>query len=136
MQQSTFNASFLAPIAIGSALGGVARYAMTAAVNDRIAAAFPFGTMSVNIVGCVLFGVFYQLAMQNGRMSPPMQVMLTTGFCGGFTTFSTFSYESVRLMQEGLWARTIAYVACSVVLGFGAFWGGSSMVRALASVQG
>lgn len=127
MPQSSFNASYLLPIAIGSALGGVSRYAMTAFVQDRANSTFPFGTLAVNVLGCLLIGVIIQLA--TGRYSSATQALLTTGFCGGFTTFSTFSYETVRLIQEGLWQRAAAYVVASVVLGLGAFWIGITLVR-------
>jgi CrcB protein len=127
MPQPTFNASYLLPVAIGSALGGMARYAMTVAVNDRADSTFPFGTLAVNVVGCLLIGVFIQLA--SGRFSHATQALLTTGFCGGFTTFSTFSYEGIRLFQEGLWQRAVAYVLLSVALGLGAFWVGATLVR-------
>ncbi len=127
MPPSTFNAMYLVPVAIGSAFGGMARYAMTAAVNDRADSTFPFGTLAVNVIGCLLIGVLFELA--SGRFSHATQAFLTTGFCGGFTTFSTFSYESVRLVQEGLWQRAVAYVGLSVALGLGAFWVGATLVR-------
>ena len=127
MPQPTFNASYLLPVAFGSALGGMARYAMTASVNDRADSTFPFGTLAVNVIGCLLIGILWQLA--SGRFSPAVQALLTTGFCGGFTTFSTFSYESVRLVQEGLWQRAVTYVVISVAVGLGAFWVGATLVR-------
>ncbi len=131
MAQSTFQASYLLPVAIGSAVGGMARYAMTALVQDRTAVAFPVGTLAVNVLGCFLIGVFVQLLA--GRMSQTTQLLLTTGFCGGFTTFSTFSYETVKLMQEGLWQRAAAYAVASVVLGIAAFWTGAALVRGAAA---
>jgi CrcB protein len=127
MTHSTFNPAFLIPIALGSALGGVSRYAMTTIVNDRANLAFPLGTLSVNIAGCLLIGVFFQWLA--GRSSPMTQVLLTTGFCGGFTTFSTFSFETVELLRAGLWQRGIGYIVLSVVGGLGAFWVGTVLVR-------
>ena len=127
MNQSTFHVSYLLPIAVGSALGGMARYVMTAVVNDRADSTFPFGTLAVNVIGCLLIGVFIQLA--TGRFSYATQALLTTGFCGGFTTFSTFSYETSRLFQEGLWQRAATYIAVSVALGLGAFWLGTAVVK-------
>ena len=127
MPQSAFNAMYLLPVAIGSALGGMARYAMTDVVQSRADSTFPFGTLAVNVLGCLLIGIFFQFA--SGRFSPAVQVLLTTGFCGGFTTFSTFSYESVRLVQEGLWQRAVVYVGVSVAFGLGAFWLGTTLVH-------
>ena len=131
LPQSTFNPSYLLPIALGSALGGVGRYAVTTLVNDRADSAFPVGTLGVNILGCLLIGILVQLLA--GRTSHMTQALLTTGFCGGFTTFSAFSYESIRLIQEGLWQRAAAYVVLSVGLGLGAFWVGATLVRGSAS---
>lgn len=127
MPQSTFHPAYLIPIALGSALGGVTRYAMTTAVNDRANLAFPLGTLTVNIVGCLLIGIFVQWLA--GRTSPVTQVLLTTGFCGGFTTFSTFSFETVELLQNGLWQRGVGYMMLSVAGGLGAFWVGTTLVR-------
>jgi fluoride exporter len=127
MPQPTFHASYLLPVAIGSALGGMARYAMTDVVQNRADSTFPFGTLAVNVVGCLIIGLLVQLA--SGRFSPAVQALLTTGFCGGFTTFSTFSYESMRLVQEGLWQRAVTYVVVSVAVGLGAYWVGATLVR-------
>jgi CrcB protein len=125
-----FSPSFLLAVALGSAIGGVARYVLTRVVQDRTDVAFPVGTLVVNILGCLLIGVILQAALSSGRMSEATQLLLTTGFCGGFTTFSTFSYESVALMQAGAWPRAIAYVGVSVIAGLGAFWLGTAAVRA------
>ncbi len=127
MPPSTFNAMYLLPVAAGSALGGMARYAMTDVVQTRADSTFPFGTLLVNVIGCLLIGIFFQFA--SGRFSPAVQALLTTGFCGGFTTFSTFSYESVRLVHTGLWQRAVLYIGLSVALGLGAFWLGATLVR-------
>ena len=126
-----FSLSFLLAVALGSAAGGVARYLLTRVVQDRIDVAFPYGTLAVNILGCLLLGVILQAALSSGRMSEATQLLLTTGFCGGFTTFSTFSYEGVRLIQDGAWPRAFGYVGVSVVAGLGAFWLGTAAVRTL-----
>lgn len=131
MPQSTFHASYLIPVALGSALGGAARYTMTALVQERANAAFPVGTLAVNVLGCLLIGILVQLLL--GRSSQTVQLLLTTGFCGGFTTFSTFSFETIDLMQNGLWQRALAYVILSVVGGLGAYWIGMTLVRGATS---
>ncbi len=125
-----FSPSLLLAVALGSAAGGVARYVLTRVVQDRTEVAFPYGTLVVNIAGCLLIGVILQAALSSGRMSEAAQLLLTTGFCGGFTTFSTFSYESVRLIQAGAWPRAVAYVGVSVIGGLAAFWLGTAAVRA------
>jgi CrcB protein len=117
-------------VAIGSGLGGVARYVMTRLIQDRVDVPFPAGTLAVNVLGCLLIGVILQLALSRG-MSPATELLLTTGFCGGFTTFSTFSYESVRLMQSGAWFHAVSYVGASVFAGLFGFWAGTALVRGL-----
>ncbi len=80
---------------------------------------FPWPTFIANIIGCFLIGLFYQCGEKWG-LSPEMRLMLTTGLCGGFTTFSTFSYEGVALLNGGYYATYLTYVALSVVLGLAA----------------
>ena len=75
----------------------------------------------------LLIGILIELL--GGRMSHATQVFLTTGFCGGFTTFSTFSFETVYLFEQGLWQRALVYTALSVAGGLGAFWVGTAIVR-------
>lgn len=77
---------------------------------------FPWPTFVVNILGCFLIGIFYQYSERWG-LSPDMRLLLTTGFCGGFTTFSTFSYEGVTLLNGGLYSTYALYVGLSLVLG-------------------
>jgi fluoride exporter len=125
--EPTFHPAYLIPIAVGSALGGMARYAMTTVVNDRANAAFPVGTLAVNVLGCLLIGILIELL--GARVSHATQVFLTTGFCGGFTTFSTFSFETVYLFEQGLWQRAVLYTGLSVAGGLGAFWIGAAIVR-------
>jgi CrcB protein len=69
-----------------------------------------------------------------GRLSPEVRVLLISGFCGGFTTFSTFSFESVELIQAGAWSRALLYVFVSVLAGVGAVWAGSAVIRATIGV--
>lgn len=80
---------------------------------------FPWPTFIVNILGCLLIGFFYQYSQQ-WNLSPETRLMLTTGFCGGFTTFSTFSYEGVALLQGGHYSTYAIYVTLSILLGLGA----------------
>lgn len=127
MAAPTFHPAYLIPIAVGSALGGMARYTMTAMVNDRTNAAFPVGTLAVNVLGCLIIGILVELL--GARVSHATQVFLTTGFCGGFTTFSTFSFETIYLFEQGLWQRALVYTGLSVAGGLGAFWVGAAIVR-------
>jgi len=117
-------------VAGGSAVGGVARYGLTLWAQPRDVA-FPFGTLTVNVVGCLLIGAIAQYTLTTGRLSPEARVLLLSGFCGGFTTFSTFSFESVELIQAGAWSRALLYVFVSVAVGIGAVWAGGAAVRAV-----
>lgn len=83
----------LLAIGAGGFLGAIARYLMQLITVKWLPLAFPYGTLIVNVVGCFLIGIFYGLADRGNMQNPEWKFFLTTGFCGGFTTFSTFSYE-------------------------------------------
>lgn len=104
-------------VALGSALGGVLRYWVSGAVGERIGETFPWGTMVVNVVGSALIGLVAAWT-DSGRMSLPPEAreFLMIGLFGGFTTFSSFSLQTLRLAQDGDWTRAAANVAVSVVL--------------------
>jgi CrcB protein len=78
--------------------------------------AFPLGTFVINVVGSFLLGLFVQLSLDTSAISPEVRFFLTTGFCGGFTTFSTFSYETMKLVEDAEYGTAGLYVASSVVL--------------------
>ena len=103
-------------VAFGSALGGVARFLMVPWAQRWFSTGFPGGTLTVNILGSLIIGMVLRLAGEQGVMTPETRVFLTVGVCGGFTTFSSFSAESVELMQSGQWARAGVYVLASVTL--------------------
>lgn len=105
-------------IAAGGALGAVARYGLSGWVQER-AGFFPWGTLVVNVVGAFLLGFGFRY-MEATAIPAAWRQAATIGFLGAFTTFSTFSYEAVALVQDGDWSRAGAYVAGSVVLGLGA----------------
>lgn len=109
-------------VALGSAVGGVARYLLTDAVQLRTGTSFPLGTLVVNVLGCFMLGVLTQLILQNGQASPRLRALLTTGLCGGFTTFSAFSLETVRLLEDGNVVGASGNVGLSVALGLAALW--------------
>lgn len=101
-------------VALGGALGSVARFALGSLVQER-AGTFPVGTLVVNISGSLLLALIMEYALATPAVSRETRVLLTTGFCGGYTTFSTFSYETIRLAQEGDYRRAGLYVLLSVV---------------------
>ena len=119
----------LVVIAAGGALGSVSRYLMQLAVARHFSHPFPLGTLLVNVLGCLLIGLFYALAEKGTIASPELRLLLTTGFCGGFTTFSTFSYEMLTLLQNGEYLLVVLYAAGSVLLGLLATFAGVALVR-------
>lgn len=102
-------------VGVGSCLGGVIRYLLTQLIQIKTAATFPFGTLVVNIVGCFLIGLVFGLSEKIS--SQEVRILLTTGLLGGFTTFSSFSYETIALLRNGQWGFAFAYVLASVILG-------------------
>jgi CrcB protein len=103
-------------IAIGGALGSVARYKMNDLVQNWTHARFPLGTLLVNVVGCVLIGVLWRAFMGNPN-EQHWRAATIIGFCGGFTTFSTFSMDAIGLIQGGEWLKASVYVVGSVAAG-------------------
>jgi fluoride exporter len=103
-------------LAAGGALGTVARYAIAGWVYDHAATGFPWGTFAVNAAGSLLIG-FTVRWLEVVAVTPELRGFLTIGLLGGFTTFSTYSYEAVALLRDGEWSTASAYVAGSVVVG-------------------
>jgi CrcB protein len=103
-------------IALGSALGGVGRYLVGGLVQRTAGAGFPAGTLVVNVTGSFLLGVFLRYGLETPTLTPEMRAFLTIGLCGGYTTFSTFSYETVALLEDGQWGRAGLYAAASLAL--------------------
>lgn len=121
-------------VALGGAAGSVARYLLSKAIQDTAATAFPWGTMAVNVAGCLLIGLLYGLAAGDGaRLGADLKLMLTVGFCGGFTTFSTFANESLTLAKSGDALLSAAYIGSSVALGVLAVAAGAQLAKAFAS---
>ncbi|MDQ6829265.1 MAG: fluoride efflux transporter CrcB [Gemmatimonadota bacterium] len=123
-------------IALGSAAGGVSRFLLASAIQERANSAFPMGTLVVNITGSLLLGFIFSYALQTTSVSAEMRAFLTTGFCGGYTTFSAFSYETARLMQQGLFAQAAAYVGTSVSLSVAGVFVGFALARRMLGAGG
>ena len=107
-------------IAVGSAFGGVSRYLFGGVIQRLAGGTFPVGTLVVNITGSFLLGAILRYAIDTPTLTPELRALLTVGFCGGYTTFSTFSYETVALMEDGEWSRATVYLALSVGLSIAA----------------
>ena len=107
-------------VALGGAAGSLVRYFLGTSIQGWAGPGFPTGTLVVNVSASFLIGAIMQYSMESSAVSLETRVLLTTGFCGGYSTFSTFSWETVRLLQDGEWGRASLYVAASVALCLGA----------------
>ena len=119
-------------IALGGAVGSLLRYLIGGAIQRSSASGFPIGTMFVNVAGCFLIGIFVRFLL-NMQESAELRALLVIGFCGGFTTFSTFSFETVGLIEGGEYARAATYVLGSAVLCTVATFAGMAAVSAIAA---
>ena len=118
-------------IGLGGFLGSISRYLLSQYVDKKIEMIFPFGTFSVNIIGCLLLGALYAFAEKSNLMTSELRLLLTVGFCGSFTTFSTFAYEKVQLINQGEWMTFSLYAIASVAFGLAATIGGAALVKML-----
>lgn len=116
-------------VAVGGALGSVARYLLSRAVQDTVLSAFPFGTLAVNLTGCLIIGFVGALGCPGAGLGQGMRLVVVAGFCGGFTTFSTFMNESLSLMRDGNVLMAAAYVGVSVALGLAAVYLGMQLTK-------
>lgn len=108
-------------VMLGGALGAALRYGLGTWVQGLSGPGFPWSTFLINLSGSFLIGLVLRLSL-DGALSPEWRLFLTVGVLGGYTTFSTFSWETLTLVQQGEWAKAFLYVAGSVVLGFGLVW--------------
>src|SRR5450432_3359271 len=114
-------------IALGSALGGMSRFALNVWITEKYGASIPWGTLAINIIGSGLIGLFAT------TVKPlPWRQFLMVGLCGGFTTFSSFSLETLTLLREGHSGRALAYIALSVLVCLASVWAGHLAGNALA----
>jgi CrcB protein len=115
-------------VAAGGAAGSVARFLIGSFVLAHPTRPFYYSTLVINVVGSLIIGALAGLGERNG-MSHEMTLLLATGFCGGFTTFSTFSLEVLRLLQSGEYLPAFGYIATSILFGIGAAFAGYAMVK-------
>ncbi|MBK6346155.1 MAG: fluoride efflux transporter CrcB [Bacteroidales bacterium] len=116
-------------IGSGSFLGGISRYLVSRYVQNTLITAFPFGTFIVNLIGCFLIGLFFGLSERDNLSNAEVRLFLTVGFCGGFTTFSTFSSENMALLRDGSFLYFSLYTGLSVFLGLLATFGGHALTK-------
>jgi CrcB protein len=120
-----------AMIAVGGALGALARYQVAAMIQARIPAGFPWGTFVVNISGCLIMGIAATLLTDRLVVNPNWRFLIPIGFIGAYTTFSTFEYETFRAVSDGAWLVGGLNVLASVVVGYAALWLGVVLSRAI-----
>ncbi|MCH7599538.1 MAG: fluoride efflux transporter CrcB [Myxococcales bacterium] len=118
-------------LAVGGGIGASLRYALSIWVDQRIASTFPWGTLSVNFVGSFLLGLLISWLDQRGLTSPDLRLFLITGMLGAFTTFSTFSMETLRLIESGRLPLAAANMAGSVGVCLLAVVAGVALARSL-----
>lgn len=117
-------------VGLGGFAGSTTRFLVSKLINEGYTGAFPWGTFTVNIVGCFLLGFIYALSGKHNFIAPEWRFFLATGFCGSFTTFSTFSYQKFVLYQSGHHGILFLYLAASIIIGLSATFLGVASARA------
>jgi len=116
-------------VAVGSALGGMLRYYLGGSLLSRLGGSFPLATFVINVTGSFIIGFFLTLATERILLSQHLRLAVAVGFVGAYTTFSTFEYETARLIEERHFILALLNVVLSVVVGFIAVWGGIIAAR-------
>jgi len=119
----------IALVALGGSVGSVLRYLASLWVTKQFPCTFPLGTFIVNVTGCFIIGFLLGLSIFQNLQNNELKLLLTVGFCGGYTTFSTFSSESLRLLESGNYWTFGLYITGSIVLGLMAVWGGNMLAK-------
>lgn len=119
-------------IAVGGALGSLARYLVGVAVTDRMGSKFPYGTFVINITACLIIGFSLTFLGRRAELSAAWRFLIPVGFVGAYSTFSTFEWETFSNLQTGAFLTASLYVVLSIVLGLAAVWCGVLLARAFA----
>ena len=116
-------------VGLGGFLGSIARYGMGLGFSRILPLNFPYSTFIVNVLGCLLIGIFFGSAEKSEWMNEELRIFLTIGFCGGFTTFSTFAYENLSMLNNQNYIGFFLYSAGSFLLGLLAVYGGLTLTK-------
>ena len=104
-------------IALFGAVGTLSRYGLQGLVQTRTGSTFPYGTLLINLTGCLFLGFLGQLTLNRVLVSADLRIAIAVGFFGGYTTFSSFGWETAKMVEDGEWLRAAAYVGASVIAG-------------------
>jgi CrcB protein len=116
-------------VGVGGGIGSIFRYLTATLVNKYIQTAFPWAIFTANILGCLLVGLLLGFFERHQLTNPDLKYLFVTGFCGGYTTFSTFAAENVSLFQSGNTLTAFLYIAASILVGLLAVWVGLSLTK-------
>lgn len=117
-------------VGLGSFIGGIGRYLVTLFIQNKFLSTFPYGTLGVNIIGCFLIGAIYAIS-DRINMTAEWRIFLATGIMGGFTTFSTFSNDTVSMLRDAQYWAAFSYIALSIIIGLAATFIGISFIKYL-----
>jgi CrcB protein len=117
-------------VVIGGFVGSVSRYLIQNAVVNKFITVFPLGTFAINIIGSLIIGIIFGLADRYQFMTQEWRLLLAIGFCGSFTTFSTFAFENLQMIKDGNYYQLFWYISLSLVLSVALVWLGFILARA------
>jgi CrcB protein len=116
-------------VGLGGFIGSIARYLTVSVMTKLFPSTFPYGTFAVNIIGCFVIGVFFGLSERFAWLTPPWRFFLMTGLCGGYTTFSSFAYENMALLQTAEYRTFALYTLGSLSVSLLAVWVGITLTK-------
>jgi CrcB protein len=116
-------------VAVGGAFGAVARFVLGNLVAGFLGYRWPWGTFVVNVSGCFVIGLFLTLTTERYAVAEAWRYVVPIGFVGGYTTFSSYQYETLKLVEQGAWPRALSYVLASTVAGFASVWAATWIAR-------
>ncbi|MGH7603315.1 MAG: fluoride efflux transporter CrcB [Gemmatimonadaceae bacterium] len=122
-------------VAIGSGIGGVVRLLIGNFIQQRVGTSFPLGTLVINITGSFVLGFLIRYALATPNITPELRALMTTGFCGGYTTFSTYSFETATLIEDGRYERASLYILLSVGIALLGVFGGFAAARQILALR-
>jgi len=118
-------------VAIGGSIGAAARYVVSTWAAERYGSDFPYGTLIVNVVGCFIIGAFMVLVTERVIANPYWRLLVAVGFVGGLTTFSSFGYETLKLVEDAQFQWAAYNIMTNFIFGFFATWLGMTLARAI-----